>query len=199
MNPEDPNELLDVCRRIAARAEGGEQIEAYVVAHGRETDIEVVHGQVDSLTVATSSGVGIHVVRDARQGFAWAGSLDGDVVDDALAAARDNARFAEPDDAIALATPADAAGDAVSLDLWRDDLASVATDDKVSFAITLDSRLRAADARITGVEAAGYGDVAMCGPSRAPPVSRRRSDAPTRAPTCSQWRTTAPACKPATA
>jgi PmbA protein len=161
VNAEDPQELLDRCRRIAARAEAGEQIEAYA-SRGRETDIEVVHGQVDSLTVATSSGVGIRVVRDARQGFAWAGSLDDDVIDDALAAARDNARFAEPDEAIALATPADAAGEAVTLDLWRDDLASVATDDKVAFAISLDTRLRATDSRITGVESAGYGDVAMC-------------------------------------
>src|SRR5207302_4124275 len=114
------------------------------------------------LTVATSSGVGIRVVRDGRQGFAWAGSLDDDVVDDALAAARDNARFAEPDDAVALATPADATGEVAALELWRDDLATVPTDDKVAFAISLDAQLRAADPRIAGVEAAGYGDVAVC-------------------------------------
>ncbi len=156
---EHPDELLHLCRAVAARAGGGEQIEAYA-SRGRETDIEVVHGRVESLTVATSGGVGIRVVHDHRQGFAWAGSLDPDVVDDALAAARDNARFAEADAAIALATPDDAAGHVVALDLWRDDLASVDTDDKVAFALALDARLRASDRRITGVEAAGYGDVA---------------------------------------
>jgi PmbA protein len=157
---EDPQELLDHCRRVAARAEGAEQIEAFA-SRGRETEIEVVHGAVESLTIATSGGVGIRVVVDGRQGFAWAGSLDDDVIADALASARDNCAFAEPDENVALATAADAAGDAVALDLWRDDLAAVATDDKVAFAISLDADVRASDARIKGVEAAGYGDVAM--------------------------------------
>ena len=159
---ERPDDLLELCRRVAAQATGTEQIEAYA-SRGHETDIEVVHGQVESLTVATSGGVGIRVVDRGRQGFAWAGSLDDDVVADTLGAARDNARFAEPDDAVALATPSDAQGDVVALDLWRDDLASVPTDDKVAFAIALDAQLRAADSRVTGVEAAGYGDVAVCG------------------------------------
>ncbi len=156
---EDPNELLALCRQIAARARGAEQIEAFA-SRGRETDIEVVHGAVESLTVATSSGVGIRVVAEGRQGFAWAGSLDNDVVAETLEAARDNAHFAEPDEAVALASPDDVAGDAVTLDLWREGLASVPTDDKVAFAIALDTRLRAADSRIIGVEAAGYGDIA---------------------------------------
>ena len=76
----------------------------------RETDIEVFDGEVESLSTAGIQGVGVRVVVDRRQGYAWAGSLEPDVVDETLSEARDNAAFGEPDEWNALATPADVAG-----------------------------------------------------------------------------------------
>jgi PmbA protein len=147
--------LLDVATRIAGWARDGEEIEAYV-ARGRDTDVEVFGGEIESLSSAESGGVGIRVVRDSRQGFAYAGSLDEDVIAETLAEARDNAGFSSPDEWVGLARPDGVA--AVTMDLWRDDLASYPTDEKVARALELEALVRGADARIRQVESAGWGD-----------------------------------------
>ena len=64
----------------------------------RDTDVEVFGGEVESLTTAEVEGVGVRVLVDHRQGYAWAGSLEPDVVAETLAEARDNAAFGEPDE-----------------------------------------------------------------------------------------------------
>ena len=51
----------------------------------RETEVEVFGGEVESLTTAVIEGVGVRVIADHRQGYAWAGSLDADVIDETLA------------------------------------------------------------------------------------------------------------------
>ena len=57
----------------------------------RDTEVEVFGGEVESLTTAVVEGIGVRVVADHRQGYAWAGSLDPSVVDETLRDARDNA------------------------------------------------------------------------------------------------------------
>ena len=154
-------DLLVLARRVAGAAVNGEQIEAYVV-RTRETDIEVFGGEVESLSVAGVQGVGVRVVNDRRQGFAWAGTFDDAAIAETIAEARDNASFAEPDEWSGLATAADAASAPVpDLDLWRDELLRVSTDDKLAFALELDARVAAADPRIRGVESTSYGDGAV--------------------------------------
>ena len=157
----DGVDLLELCRRVAASATGGEQIEAYAV-RTNECDIEVFDGHVESLSVAGIEGVGVRVVAEGRQGFAWAGSLDEDVVRETVADARDNAQFAEPDEWNGLATLADAeSAPRVELDLWHESLAAIDTDRKVELALALDAALRSADVRIRGVESSSYGDGAI--------------------------------------
>ena len=97
-------ELLDLAERIVGWADEGEQVEA-VVVHERETEVRAYEGEVESLTSAESQGVGVRVVRDGRQGFAYAGTLDGDALSEVLAEARDNATFATPDEHAGLAIP----------------------------------------------------------------------------------------------
>lgn len=151
-------ELLEIGRRLANRAHDGEQVEAYVL-RTRETDVEVFGGDVESLTIAGIEGVGVRVIDDYRQGYASAGSLDPDVVDETLREARDNASFGEPDEWNALATPADADGVvSADLELWREELAAVPTDEKVKIALDLEAATKARDTRVRGVEGAGYGD-----------------------------------------
>lgn len=162
-NSETPDslDLLELCRRVAGSSQPGEQIEAYAV-RTRETDIEVFDGHVESLSVAGIDGVGVRVVADGRQGFAWAGSLDEVVVRETVADARDNAQFAEPDEWNGLATLDDiASAPHVDLDLWRDGLLNVDTDRKVEFVLALDTALRGADTRLRGVESSSYGDGAV--------------------------------------
>ena len=150
-----PSELLDLAERIAGWARDGEQVEAYV-ARSRDTEVKVFDGDVESLSSAESEGVGVRVVVDGRQGFAYAGSLDPSVVEEVLGEARDNASFATPDEFNGLPAPDGVAP--AQLDLYRDSLASFPTDEKVALAIELDRATRAADARIRGLEATEYGD-----------------------------------------
>ena len=152
---------LGVAQAIAARAGAGEQVEAYVV-RARETEVSVLRGDVESLTVAEQAGVGVRVVHDGRQGYAWAGSLEPTVLDETLAEARDNARFVAPDEWQGVATPAEANSvEPPTLALWRDELGAVPTTAKVDLALALEAATAAADPRIRGVESATYQDAAL--------------------------------------
>ena len=150
-------DLLALADRVAGWAGAGEDVEVYV-ARGTETEVRAYDGQVESLTSATSAGIGIRVVVDHRLGFAWAGSLDESVLGETLAEARDNARFATADEHVRLAVPDGV--EAVPVDLWDEALASVPTARKVELALALEAQARAADPRIRQVDAADYGDVA---------------------------------------
>jgi PmbA protein len=154
-------DLAAVGARVAASAGPGEQVEAYVV-RSRETEIKVFGGAVESLAVAEIEGVGVRVIADHRQGYAFAGSLDPDVVAETVAEARDNASFGAPDEALGLPGPEDLASvEPAALDLWREDLLAVPADRKVALALDAEAATRAADARIRGVESVDYGDHAL--------------------------------------
>jgi len=153
-------DLLDIGDRIVSWAREGEQVEA-VVGHAHSTDIRVYEAEVESLSSAESQGFGVRVVVDGRQGFAYAGTLDDDVLAETLNEARDNASFATPDEYLGLAEPDGV--DVPVLDLFRDGLAGFSTDAKVEMAAELERAVRAADPRITGVEAADYSDAIVDG------------------------------------
>jgi PmbA protein len=157
----ETGDLLALAESVVAEAQPGEALEVYV-ARGRETEVRAYDGEVESLATATSSGVGIRVLLGGngddggRVGFAWAGSLEPEVVSVALGEARDNAEFATPDPFVVFASPD---GHPVAdLDLWDDELASVPTDKKVALALDLERQVRAADPRVRQVSSADYGD-----------------------------------------
>lgn len=149
------SELLDIADRVLGLAKPGEQVEV-VVGRSTSTEIRVYGGSVEEFSSATSAGIGVRVVADGRQGFAHAGSLDDDVLGETLAEARDNATFATEDEWAGLADP-----DGVpvpDLDLYREGLAAVSAEAKIDLAMRLEQAVRAADGRITGVDAADYAD-----------------------------------------
>ena len=158
-------DLLDIASRVAGWARPGEEVEAYV-SRGKSTEVKVFEGGVESLSVAESAGVGIRVVTapgvaaggGRRQGFAYAGSLDDDVVAETLEEARDNAGFGTSDEFLGLAVPDGVA--VPDLDLWRDDLATLPTGKKVEAALELERLVRAGDPRIRQVESSYWGDSA---------------------------------------
>ena len=149
------SDLLSLCDRLVAQAQPGEQVEV-VAVHERETEVRAYEGQVESLTAAESQGVGVRVIRDGRQGFASAGTLDLAILDETLAEARENLAFATPDEFCALATP-DALDPAV-LDIYRQELVDFPVESKVALALELERRTRQGDPRIIGVESADYSD-----------------------------------------
>lgn len=149
------DELLAIADRVLGWARDDEQVEV-VVGRSTSTEVRVYEGDIESLSSAGAQGVGVRVVANRRQGFAYAGTLDDDVLGEVLAEARDNATFATEDEFAGLAEP-----DGVpvpELDLYRSGLAVVPTDRKVAMAMELEAAVRAADPRITGVEAAEYAD-----------------------------------------
>ena len=154
MGPGHP-ELLDVAAGIADMAGPGEQIEAYV-GRSTSTSVKAYGGEVESLTQASSAGIGVRVVVDHREGFAYAGTLDEGAVLDALAEARDNATFGTPDEFNGLASPDGV--DAVELDLWPAGLASVPTEDKVALALALEKETTGRDPRVRAVRVAMFSD-----------------------------------------
>jgi PmbA protein len=152
--------LLSLVRKIAGEARPGEQVEAYA-ARSKGTEVKVFGGEVESVASENVDGVGVRVVVDGRQGFAWAGSLDPSVVAETLAEARDNAAFGSVDEYLGLPGPdeaADPGGERASLDLWREALLATPADDKVALALELERAVMAADARIRGVRTVSYGD-----------------------------------------
>jgi PmbA protein len=155
------DDLLDLARDVVGRALPAEGMEVYVT-RGTETEVAAYEGDVESLTSADSSGVGIRIVvgdgegAGSQVGFAWAGSLEPEVIAATLADARDNARFATPDPDVVLATPDGV--EAVEIDLWDDGVQSTPMEKKVALAIELERATRAADSRVRQVSSANYSD-----------------------------------------
>ena len=141
--------------RVVAQARPGEQIEVLAV-RSTETDVRAWDGDVESFATATADGVGIRVVIDRRQGFAYAGTHDEAVVAEALAEARDNAAFGTPDEYLGVAVPDGAAFP--EMDLYRPELAALAPERKIELALELERAVLAGDGRIRGVESADYAD-----------------------------------------
>jgi PmbA protein len=154
-------DLMDLATSVVEQAQSGEAMEVYVT-RGTENEVRAYDGAVESLKSADSSGVGIRVLLDgpegegSRLGFAWAGSLDPAVVQDALRDARDNARYATPDPDVVLAEPDGTT--AVEQDLWDDGVLTTSMEDKIALALELERATRGADPRVRQVSSADYSD-----------------------------------------
>jgi PmbA protein len=148
-------DLEGLAAAVAGRARAGEQVEAFV-SRSRTTSVRVSGGDVESLSSATSAGIGVRVVVGGRQGFASVGSLDPDVVDEVLVEARDNAEFAAVDEANGLPEPDGVAP--AALDLVLPGVDTTSTEAKVDLALALERAVLAGDPRVRGVRVAIYGD-----------------------------------------
>lgn len=153
------SQLLDRAERLLESVTGAEEMEIYI-SSGVETEVRAYQGEIENLSSASSSGIGIRVLRDgpggAQVGTAWAGSLDDESVQDALREARDNVRFASGDEFVAFARPDGVA--AVALSLRDESVLTTPLDDKIAMAIELERRVREGDVRIRQVDSANYSD-----------------------------------------
>jgi PmbA protein len=155
------SDLMELATSVVEQAQAGEGMEVFVT-RGTENEVRAYDGAVESLTSADSSGVGIRIVLDgpdgegSRLGFAWAGSLDPDVVQAALSDARDNARYATPDPDVVLAEPDGQT--AVEQDLWDDGVITTPMEEKIALALELERATRGADPRVRQVSSADYSD-----------------------------------------
>jgi PmbA protein len=145
------DDLLDLATRIAERAGGGEDVEAFVT-HERSFYVKAFEGEPEAVSSAEPRGAGARVVIDHRVGYAFTTDLSDAGLSTLVSDARDNARFATPDDAAGLpdasaSAPGEVAG------LIDPAQPEVSSEEKVAFAVALEQATRAVDARVRTEEA----------------------------------------------
>lgn len=149
------SDLLEVARSIAERAEGDEQVEAYLV-HDRTFQAKAYLGEIESVASAEPRGAGVRVVKDHRTGFAFTTDVSPGGLNLVVADARSNAGFATTDEAAGLALPGPPTSDVPGL--FDESQQRVTPDAKTAFVIELEKQTRAYDPRIRAVEEAVYAD-----------------------------------------
>ena len=152
---EAPDDLLALTRRVMDRAQADESLEAFALRKV-ETDIEVLDGEVDSLSRADTRGIGVRVIIDGRQGYASTAIVTDEGLRDVLEEARSNASVATPDEANVLPEPAETPDVG---QLARPGFDAVPVDEKISLGLSMERAARDADPRIRGIDVAKYGDV----------------------------------------
>jgi PmbA protein len=150
-------ELNDIVQRLAGQATGGEGVEAYAEQTTR-TEINAFEGEVERLTSASSTGVGIRVVRDGRLGYAYTADLSDAGLRQCLDEARANLGVSTEDPGNVLADPAEIEPLQGIFDPRQVD---VSPQTKVQLALDLERRTKAADPKVTKVESASYGDAVV--------------------------------------
>jgi PmbA protein len=148
-------ELDAIVERLVADATGGEGVEAYAELT-TETSVTAFQGEVERLTSASSSGVGVRVVRDGRLGYAYTADLSDQGLRECLAEARANLEVSSEDPGNVLPQAAD--HEALQ-GIFDPRQATASPERKVALALDLEARTRAADPKVTQVESARYGDV----------------------------------------
>jgi PmbA protein len=149
-------ELSETAKRAvdAAMMAGAGEAEAYVARDsGRE--IRVHGGEVESLTAATQSGVGVRAWIGHRVGYAYGTDLSSAGVEALAAGAAAAAAVADEDEFAA--PPAPAAVEAIA-GLSDPGLASTSADRVAELALAVERTALAADRRIAGVEQVVYAD-----------------------------------------
>ncbi len=147
-------DLSDLVASAVEAADAGEAVEAYAERSTR-TEVDAHRGEVEGLTFAESSGVGVRLIRDHRLGYAWAADPSIDEVRRAVEQARENAGFATPDEHNVLPDPQPVEPLGALFDAEQ---ASLNTDRKVRVALDLEARATSRDLRVTKVENVQYGD-----------------------------------------
>jgi len=138
----------------AAQAAGAVQAEAFAARDsGRE--IRVHGGEVESLTAATQSGIGVRAWIGHRVGYAYGTDFSDAGVEAIAARAAASAEVADEDEFAAPPGPAEV--EAIA-GLSDPGLAAASADRVAEIALTVERTALAADSRIAGVEQAVYAD-----------------------------------------
>ncbi len=150
-------ELSEIVERLAGEATGGEGVEAYAEQTTR-TEINAFEGEVERLTSASSTGVGVRVVKDGQLGYAYTADLSDDGLRRCLAEARANLDVSTEDagNVLPVAAPIEPLQG-----LFDPRQVDVSPERKVQLALDLEQRTRTANPKVTKVETASYGDAVV--------------------------------------
>ena len=143
-------DLLDLATKIAERATGAEEIEAFAT-HERSFYVKAFEGEPESVSSSEPVGVGVRIVDDGRVGYAFTTDLSEGGLADVVADARDNAAFATPDRAAGLPDGNEDQRDVEGL--FDANQTAVTPEEKVAFAVELEKATRSQDERIRTEEA----------------------------------------------
>jgi PmbA protein len=167
-------DLTDLCKRAVAGAVDAD-VEAYAL-ESRRTQVRARQGEVESLTVSESRGVGIRAIVEGRVGYGYGADPGESEVDALVAGAVESAGFAEPD-------PANVLPSVISPEplpgLYRESQASAGTDPKVRLALDLERVAISTHRAVRKVESASFGDAVsrvVIASTRGGPVEYARTD-----------------------
>ena len=168
-------ELADLCARAVEEAKAGEEIEAFAEG-GRQVQVRVRGGEVESLTSAETRGLGVRAVIDGRVGYAYGADPSLDEVAALVRSARESAAFAEADDANGLPelSPVDPMPE-----MYREALEQVPAERKVALALDVERAAIAASPDVGKVESASFADAvsrAAIASTRGGPLEFARTD-----------------------
>jgi len=149
-------DLLGLATDLAGRAKGGEVVEAFLT-HELNFYVKVFSGEVEALSASEPRGAGVRVFSEGRVGFSYTTDLSAGGRGAMLDAARENASFVTPDEAIGPAEPTDGPPPEIEgmVDRGQED---ARPDSKVRFALELDRATAARDKRVRAVEESVYSD-----------------------------------------
>ncbi len=147
-------DIAELCRAAVDRTADGEGVEAYA-RQTRRTEVEARGGEVESLSFSETRGIGVRVIADGRQGYAWAADPETSDVPDLVDAARENALLSTSDEANGLP-------EALPIEplegLFRPSMAGLETDRKVRTALDLERVATSTTPKVRKVERAALGD-----------------------------------------
>ncbi len=146
-------ELLD-----AALERVGALGEADVEVYGERSTsrrVKVYGGEVEQLTAARRTGLGVRVVRGGAAGYAYTSELSPEGVDIVVRRAFEHAAVGDPDEFVALPEPGGAPAD---VDPYDARVEGVSDDARVELALAVEAAARAADPRVKTVEDTIYAD-----------------------------------------
>lgn len=147
------NLLYDIGNKALQKArEKGLEAEAFLM-DGRDLNIEVRNGQVQTLKQAGESGIGVRVVDRGRLGFAYSTDLTALGVENVVGAAANIGRYASPERHYQLPNPAE---NYASLDLYDPQINEAVLEAKIALALEMESYSRGLDKRIARIDQAGY-------------------------------------------
>jgi PmbA protein len=172
----DAPDLTELVRRAVDAAAGGEDVEAYA-EETRTTRTRARGGEVEEFVFAGSRGVGVRVISEGRQGYAYAADPDAGSVAELVAAAREAGRYAGAD--VANVLPALAEIESLP-GIFHHSLLEVPEDRKVRTALDLERAAVGAHPDVRKVESANYGDSVgrlVIGSTKGGPLEYRRTDA----------------------
>lgn len=147
----NPSEILE-----AVLKKGVDQAEVYL-SLSKTTKVSVLNGKVESTDEIANSGLGIRVIKDKKQGFAYTSDFDEFVNDFTISKAIENAKNSEADEYLALPGVSEDQKIRES-ELYDPEISKTPIEKKIELALKIESSAYKTDKRVKKTEKISYSD-----------------------------------------